>query len=157
MSINDWAAKWGVPLAAIQELSLIYSEQPVSTGAPNGSEAEAQQRIRLRASELGIRLWRNNCGACQDVTGRHIRYGLANESKKLNKKIKSSDLIGITPYIIQAHDVGKVAGLFTSIEVKKPGWEYKGTEREQAQWNWLALVGSLGGRAMFATGPEVLG
>ena len=40
------------------------------------------------------------------------------------------------------------------IEVKRPGWTYKGTQREAAQLKWIEHVVSLGGKGLFATGPE---
>jgi hypothetical protein len=89
-----------------------------------------------------------------DLDGRMIRFGLANDSPALSKQIKSSDLIGITPYTITAADIGRLIGIFTSIEVKPPGWVYKGTPREVAQLAWINLILSMGGRARFATGPE---
>jgi len=70
-----------------------------------------------------------------------VRYGLGNDSAQVNAKLKSSDLIGITP-------VGGV-GVFTSYEIKKPGWRYAGTPREVAQLRWLELVVSLGGIGKF--------
>ena len=95
---------------------------------------------------------RNNNGACEDINGRVIRYGLGNDSSHINKLFKSSDLIGITPYQVQQCDVGKILGIFTSIEVKHEGWTYKGTVREIAQFNWLKLVISLGGIGRFSNG-----
>ena len=70
-----------------------------------------------------------------------VRYGLGNDSAQVNAVLKSSDLIGITP-------VGGV-GIFTSYEIKKPGWRYTGTPREVAQLRWLELVVSLGGIGKF--------
>jgi hypothetical protein len=83
---------------------------------------------------------------------RMVRYGLANDSAALSKCLKSSDLIGITPHTVSAYDVGRLLGIFTSIEVKRPGWKYRGTEREQAQHAWLQLIISLGGIGRFSTG-----
>lgn len=120
------------------------------------NEAAAQQEIRLEASRLGQRLWRNNNGACKDENGRLIRYGLANDSAKLNKHIKSSDLIGITPFKITPDMVGRTLAVFTSIEVKAKGWHFTGTEREFAQKAWIDLVASMGGVAGFATGGDDL-
>ena len=115
-----------------------------------GSESAVQQAIRLDESKKGNRLWRNNNGACMDAkTGRQIRYGLANDSAKMNKHIKSSDLIGITPVTVG----GKTFGVFTSIECKRAGWRYTGTPREKAQLAWIELVTSMGGIGRFATGP----
>lgn len=116
-------------------------------------ETPRQQLIRLEAPKHGAILWRNNNGACVDKNGRHIRYGLANDSMQLNAEIKSSDLIGITQRVITPDMIGQTVGVFTSIEVKREGWVYKGTEREEAQNKWLLMVQSWGGIAGFATGP----
>lgn len=118
------------------------------------SEAAAQQQILLAASRRGVRLWRNNNGACMDADGRQIRYGLANTSAKMSKAIKSSDLIGITPHVVRPEDVGKTMGVFTSVECKRPGWVYAPNGREAAQQAWLDVVSGLGGIATFATCPE---
>ena len=77
------------------------------------SEAQVQQELRVLAPHHGSRLWRNNSGVLPDRTGRPVRYGLANESKELNKVLKSSDLIGLTPVLIEQRHVGRIAGLFT--------------------------------------------
>lgn len=150
--INQWARRWNVPDAGLQELAVLlgvdYSLKPKHESGI--SEAAVQQRIRLDASRYGVRLWRNNNGATLDENGRMIRFGLANDSAKINKKMKSSDLIGITPVKILPDHVGLTWGLFTSIEVKRPGWNYTGTPREEAQFNWIKLICSLGGIAKFA-------
>jgi hypothetical protein len=52
--------------------------------------------------------------------------------------------------------VGSVIAQFAAIEVKRPGWIYTGTGREKAQANWLALIASLGGYAIFSTGDVEL-
>ncbi len=120
------------------------------------SEAAVQQEIRLESARRGWRLWRNNNGACKDENGRLIRYGLANDSAKMNQEIKSSDLVGITPVIITPEMVGQTVGVFTSIEVKRQGWHYTGTGREAAQKKWIDLVISLGGHSGFAADVEDL-
>lgn len=117
------------------------------------TEAQAQQAIRLAAPAHGVTLWRNNSGAATDETGRLIHYGLGNDSSAVNRHIKSSDLIGITPVVITQDMVGKTVGIFTSIEVKRPGWKFHGTEREQAQKRWVDLIIKQGGIGCFATGP----
>lgn len=155
-NINDWAAKWGVPPAALKELRGVVAQ---ATGGEEGkplSEAAVSQRIRLTAARKGIRLWRNNVGAVTTDDGRHIRFGLANESSKMNTIIKSSDLIGITPYHVKRHDIGRTLGVFTSIEVKHSGWTYSGTAREFAQKTWLESIYAFGGFASFATSDDVL-
>lgn len=106
------------------------------------------------AAKKGWRLWRNNSGAVTTEDGRHIRFGLANTSAQLNKKIKSSDLVGIAPTLITPEHVGQTLGVFVSIEVKREGWQYKGTPREVAQLRWLELVAALGGIAYFQNNAD---
>lgn len=117
------------------------------------SEAAALNAIRLEASRRGLYLWRNNSGALPDKNGRWVRFGLGNESKALNKEIKSSDLIGVCPYKIQPRDVGRTVGIFTAFEVKAPGWMAPANPAEEAQARFIDLINSLGGFGQFATGP----
>ena len=107
--------------------------------------------IRLEASRKGCRLWRNNNGACTTDTGSFIRYGLANESAAVNAVLKSADLIGIRPMIIEPWMVGGTFGMFLSREIKQPGWKYRDTARERAQVAWRDLINSLGGDAAIVT------
>ena len=149
--INAWAAQWGILPEAIWGLQQKLTVT-TDSGKPGTAEGVAQQEIMLEAPRKGIRLWRNNNGACVDENGRHIRYGLANASKRINSKLKSSDLIGITPVQTEQGTLG----VFTSIEVKRPGWKYTGTEREVAQLAWINLIVAFGGIAKFATCKEDL-
>lgn len=112
-------------------------------------ESENEDLIRIEASRHGIKLWRNNSGALKDETGRQVRYGLGNESKEINDRLKSSDEIGIASIIITPEMVGMTIGVFTAFEVKKPGWKYSGTGREGAQKNFIDFVTRLGGIAAF--------
>jgi hypothetical protein len=119
------------------------------------SEAEVQKNVRLEAIKKGARLWRNNVGALHTKRGDFVRYGLANESGKMNNQIKSADLIGIKPVIITMEMVGKTIGQFISREIKKSDWQF-GKEKskhndEMAQLAWIKLINSLGGDASFAT------
>lgn len=121
------------------------------------AETVEQQQIRLAMSRMGTQLWRNNSGAYQDDNGRWVRYGLCNDSKKLNEQIKSSDLIGITPITVQPHHIGITFGIFTAIECKKSGWRLTpGDKRGQAQQRFIDIVREVGGMAGFATGPQDL-
>jgi hypothetical protein len=114
------------------------------------NELSVQQLIRERAPYLGVGLWRNNNGACQDATGRMIRYGLGNDSAKLNKVWKSSDLVGILPVVIQPWHVGRTAGLFLAVEVKATDWTGRMGEHEKAQNAFLQTVREKGGVGFFA-------
>jgi len=115
-------------------------------------EADCQIEIRLKASQAGWRLFRNNVGAGMLENGNFLRWGLANDSTVLNKQIKSGDLIGLRPVLITDDMVGKTIGQFVSIEVKKTGWIYHGTDREAAQARWIDEINNLGGFALFSTG-----
>ena len=151
--LNQWAQRHSISAQAMQDLYALMGVG--NTLAPAGagtSEAVVTQRVRIAESRKGNRLWRNNNGACEDITGRQVRYGLGNDSSQINKVFKSSDLIGITPHVVISSDVGLRLGIFTAIEVKRGGWSYKGTAREIAQFNWLKLVLSLGGIGRFSNG-----
>jgi len=103
------------------------------------SESTVQSEVMIKVSQLGHRIWRNNVGVAVDKSGRHIRYGLCNSSTQLNSRLKSSDLIGI-------HGV---TGQLISIECKREGWKYTGSEREIAQLRWIELIIQMGGIAGF--------
>lgn len=118
------------------------------------SESTAASHIRLDAAQQNVTLMRNNVGVAQTRDNRPVRYGLCNESKKQNKVLKSSDLIGITPVVVTPEMVGQVLGVFTAVETKHGGWTYKGDEREVAQLNFINLVLRNGGYAGFANNVE---
>jgi len=119
------------------------------------SEAELQQQVRLEAARRGTPLWRNNNGACFDETGRLIRYGLGNDSAKLSKVWKSSDLIGIYPVMITPAHVGMTLGVFYAAEVKHPGWHLTpGDKRAQAQSAFGQTVIEHGGIFRFLTSTQ---
>lgn len=151
--LNEWAVRHGVSLAAMDDLVRVLTDVPeVMGGIVGGSETAAQAKVRIDASKKGWRVFRNNVGALKDERGIPVRYGLANDSPTVNKRIKSGDLIGLRPVFITPQMVGTVIGQFVSIEVKKPGWHYTGTGREPAQLAWAKLVIALGGYACFSTG-----
>lgn len=159
-NIHEWARRWNVPIEVFRDLQTTLGTYtpPLPAEAPEAgkSEAWAQSVVRLEASEKGVKLFRNNVGVLEDKTGRPVRYGLGNDSPKMNEVIKSGDLIGIRPLVILPHHVGHTFGQFVSREIKAPGWQYSGQGREAAQMAWANLINACGGDAAFATGPGTL-
>lgn len=151
-TLFDWAARWRIPHEALVELQRELGYLGGHVAEPGASESAVLAAVRLEAARAGRLGWRNNVGALQDERGRVVRYGLANDSKALNARIKSADLIGINPVLITPGHVGKVIGQFWSRECKAAGWRYTGTDREQAQARWIELIQSRGGDACFASG-----
>ena len=156
MDINlySWAMKWNIPPAAVDDLRQQMGLDSINVPAPHGGEFASESRVssakRLSFAQQGGLLWRNNVGAMQDQTGRVVRYGLANESKKMNTYVKSSDLIGIQPTIILNHMVGTTIGKFVAIETKKEGWKYNSNDPHSvAQLKFMELIISRGGTAYF--------
>jgi hypothetical protein len=145
----QWAIRHNVSHVALAELRQMYGmdkgTDPVNCENSGQSETALQNAVRLEASKRGLRLWRNNVGACKDDTGRVIRYGLINDSAAINKKLKSPDLVGIRPVVVTSEMVGHTIGQFIGRECKKPGWHYTGTDRERAQLACGELISSLGG------------
>lgn len=157
VSLAAWAMRHHVSVEALAELRTIMTGElgpPPPPGMNN--EAWASSAVRLEAASKGLRLFRNNVGALPDQNGRTVRFGLANDSPAINKRLKSSDLIGWRPVVITADMVGKLFAQFLARETKKPGWVYSGTDREQAQATFIHLVQSEGGDAAFTTGPGSL-
>jgi hypothetical protein len=149
MIITEWARKWKIPAEALVDLSNTLIPPNSGHDSDARTEADVQADVREKVSKNGGRIWRNNCGVATSCDGRPIRFGLANDSKKINSIIKSSDLIGITPHKVMLSDVGKIVGVFTAYEVKKPGWNFTGTKREKAQERFLQLVVAMGGIGKF--------
>lgn len=119
------------------------------------SEAVIQTNTRLLAAYNGLECWRNNVGACEDATGRLIRYGLGNDSVQLNREIKSSDLIGITPVLITPAHIGQTLGVFTAFECKNSDWHYSASDkRAVAQLRFHEIVRKAGGFAGFVSDPQ---
>ena len=157
-NLHDWARKWGLSVECLRDLQITLGTYtpPLAPEAPGvgKSEAWAQSALRIEASRKGVKLFRNNVGALKSKEGRLVRFGLGNDSEKINEVLKSGDLIGPKPVLIEQWHVGHIFGQFASREVKYPGWQYTGTDREVAQLNWINLINSCGGDAAFATGPE---
>lgn len=142
--MTAWAMRWQVPAAALDELrSLVTIPTPGVEDNDEVSERTIVRQCRLIADECGGVLLRNNSGATRDHTGRMIRYGLGNDSAKLNRDYKSPDLVGIG-----------YGGRFIGVECKAAGWKGVRTDREKAQANFGRHVQSLGGLFTFASDPE---
>lgn len=152
MNFIAWAIKWDISLEAIEDLQKEIGTINTTVVAQDGeSESAIQARIRLEGSGKGILLMRNNVGVLKNKDGIPVRYGLANDSAAINKKIKSSDLIGINPILIKQHHVGSILGQFISREVKSEKWRYSGNENEMAQLKFMEIIISHGGDAAFTT------
>lgn len=157
--VFQWAARNGVSMQALHELQTLvglHGGHAMPDAATGTSEAAAAAVVRLEAARKGVKLFRNNVGVLPDLTGRPVRYGLANESKQINERIKSSDYMGWRARLITPQDVGTVIGQAVGREVKKVGWRYTGTGREPAQLAWV-MMGLMDGCDFgFATGEGTL-
>lgn len=160
MTYNEWAARH--PGAAKDLQFVIGDTTPAYVDVVGKSEAWAQQRDRMNVARAGGLAWRNNVGAtpsrCDECGAplRPIRYGLANDSAAVNKRIKSADLICAIPRLVTPDMVGTTIAQFGSIESKRPGWVFTGAGREAQQAAWAALIVKIGGFARFSTGDVEL-
>lgn len=138
--LHAWARRHGVSHQAIDELyDMLRPASPTSSGA-KGSEDHVDSLVMLEAADKNVTLFRNNVGACQDKTGRLIRYGLANESKEMNTHLKSSDRIGWRSVLITPDMVGNTIAQFTMREIKKASWTGRTlSPHEQAQANFMIM------------------
>lgn len=104
------------------------------------SESDIQNEIRLAVSKHGSRMFRNNVGLFRTQDGRTVRTGLC---------VGSSDLIGWTPHVITADDVGRTVAVFTAIEVKKPGGRATADQE-----NFIQVVSDSGGISGIVTDSD---
>lgn len=143
MNFHAWAIKWNVSFDALQDLmNMFATEERPADGMQDEIEAEVQQQIRVYAGTIGGVMWRNNSGTFMNPNDRLVRFGLGNDSAKLNKKYKSPDLVGLTRL---------TGGVLILCEVKRPGWTGPKTEHEVAQAAFLTHAASFGAKAGFAT------
>ncbi|CAH9015195.1 putative holliday junction resolvase [Vibrio phage 142E35-1] len=122
-------------------------------------EAKATVNVRARASDWGMKMFRNNSGMLTNPdTGVPVRFGLGNESAKLNKELKSGDLVGFSEITVTPEMVGKKIAVFTNIEVKSLGFiikdVYNPKSREYAQNEFNKLVTNANGIAGFASSAQ---
>lgn len=161
IQLMQWAAKWRIPMEAIQDLQrrigLLPKLHQLPDAVPGRSEAAVSADAVRQARELhGAYCWRNNSGAYTDEHGNHVRYGLGNISKQVNDVMKTPDYVGIWPFHVEPQHVGMTIGQFYGREDKKEGWVFTGAGREEGQLNFGELVIRLGGRFHFhAGGPLV--
>lgn len=152
MNLEAWAARWNVPAAAVDELCRSCIFDPDRSVEPKKSEARVQSEVRLEAAANDTYLFRNNVGAGKLDNGKFIRWGLANDSEKVNDVIKSADLIGIKKTLITVDMVGSYIGKFISRETKPNDWKFSGSLHEHAQLRWATLINAQGGDAKVVTG-----
>jgi hypothetical protein len=157
-NLIQWAIRNRVSEQALSELRGIFGLEPIHIGSyPTGaSEATVQAQVRLEAARKGLKLWRNNVGVLKDERGVPVRYGLANDSKRLNESVKSGDLIGWRPVLITPAHVGSMIAQFVSRECKRPDWKYSGNDHERAQLKWAEAITADGGDAAFCNGEGTL-
>ena len=162
-AVIQWAIRNRVSEQALSELRGIFGtvDAPFGGAYPVGpieatSEAAVQAQVRLEAARKGLKLWRNNVGVLTEERGVPVRYGLANDSKRLNRSIKSGDLIGWRPVLITPAHVGSMIAQFVSRECKRPDWKYSGDDHEKAQLRWAEAVTADGGDAAFCNGEGTL-
>lgn len=152
VDLRTWAMRHGISEAALLDLAETLGAGTQPEGRDGGSEARVQSQVRLAAPRHNMRLFRNNTGVLRNEAGTPVRFGLANDSKALNARLKSSDLIGWRRVVITQEMVGATVAIFVALECKHAGWKFKGDEHEIAQLTWLKLVFSEGGIASFTTG-----
>lgn len=156
LELTAWARRHHVGVDALAELSALLGAGSIPESTGGGSESKVQSEVRLAAAAKGYRFWRNNVGVLKDRNGVPVRYGLANESKALNSRLKSADLIGWRSLQITPQHVGTTVAQFASAEVKHEGWSYRGGDHEEAQARWAALVTASGGLGLFISNAESL-
>lgn len=154
-----WAVRNGVNMRALGELRGIFNldaAPPALSSQLASTESYVQSIVRLEGARKGLKLWRNNVGVLLDERGVPVRYGLANDTKRLNETIKSGDLIGWRPLVVSPEMVGSRIAQFVSRECKRMDWRYTGTGREPAQLKWAQAIAADGGDAAFCTGEGTL-
>lgn len=122
------------------------------------NEATVQNEIRLDVTRMGGDAYRNNSGVYNPKSPPtpYTRWGLGNDSEKISKIRKSSDLICCLPVVITPEMVGRTVGIYMVVEVKKQGWRYKATKTEVGQFNFINRARALGGIGCFSQSVDDL-
>jgi hypothetical protein len=167
MTYDQWVARHPQAAAELSNVFTATCTYPAVSEIGDKSESYVQQQVRMTFARSGGMLWRNNVGATPakethkcpscgfkfEVRKQPVRYGLCNDSSKLNKQFKFPDLIGIMPVTITPQHVGQTIGQFAGIEVKRPGWVFNPNDpHQQAQQRALHLLASQYAIAYFSTG-----
>lgn len=117
-------------------------------------ESQLKAWVRINSqSEFQSLMMRNNSGALPNpLTGIPVRFGLGNDSCQTNAVFKSSDLIGITSVNCPC---GHTYGVFTALEIKKPGWVPNTNNQEYiAQHNFISTIRQKSGISGFIQSKE---
>jgi len=166
ITYEEWASRYPEAAQELTQVTAMCKPGEADGEGAYNDEAGAQQNARFVIARAGGLVWRNNVGATPAVVEAHcpkcnfnfeikqriVRYGLCNDSHQLNAMFKSADLIGVMPRRITQQMVGSIIGQFLAVEVKTPGWSYKGKGREVQQQAWLSLAATRGAIAQFSTG-----
>lgn len=168
MTYDAWRLAYPEAAAKLEGLLVAEAHPPLDVNNPGrSSEARAQQATRMDIARQGAMSWRNNvgatkaeethvCPACSyrfKVVRQPVRYGLGNDSAKLNANLKSHDLILAIPRVITPAMVGTTIAQFGSVECKREGWVFNSKDpREVAQAKWGFLLTGVGAFSAFSTG-----
>lgn len=161
-----WATLWPQAAAELQQV-LHAAAHYHPEEAPKNSETRVQQAVRMEIARRGGLCFRNNVGASPtkeqhvcprctftfEVRKDALRWGLCNDSARLNAQLKSPDLIGAVPVLITPQMVGQTIGQFRGWEVKREGWEFNPKDpHECAQLAFGTLIEGKGASFEFTTG-----
>lgn len=168
MTYEQWHLKWSQAASELEALLVAESHPPLDHKNPgHASEARAQQETRMHIAQQGAFGFRNNVGATKaeelhvcpscsyrfKVVQQPVRYGLGNDSAKMNKNMKSHDVILAIPRIITPQMVGSKIAQFGSVECKREGWTFNPNDpHEVAQAKWGFFITQAGGFSAFSTG-----
>ena len=85
-TLTEWAQAWSVRPDALADLTrrLGALDAPLPPAEVGRSEAAVQARVRVAASALGWRCWRNNVGAGFNESGQFLRWGKACQTDEGN-------------------------------------------------------------------------
>lgn len=146
----------------MKKLSLRDAQQSFSMWAPDGCEKPAFMSKTPRADtgkkhkteendfrtqlvnalrKVGLRAWKNNCGAWKTPSGAYVRYGVGNPG--------GGDILLIKPVLITQAMVGQTIGVFASIECK-----IGNNKPQEAQDYFAKQVTNAGGVTMLSTKEE---